>query len=161
MLTDGEQTVPVSRERLWDLLMDPTFLSAVIPGCGELEQLDAHRYKGVLSARIGPIESQFATDLTISDAEFPDRFRLNVMGQGAGSFVSSDVQIELIDHDDNVTRLLYRGKTSVGGRLAAIGQRLIETAAKNLVKKGFDDLRKRVEVEVENSAWRPISGDDV
>lgn len=145
MYVEGEQTIPIGVEQLWHLLMDPEFLAVVIPGCGELEQIDDHRYKGVVSARLGPIESRFKTDFTLGGADFPNRFQLCIMGQGAGGFVTSDLQFDLIGRNDDSTLLQYRGETTVGGKLAAIGQRLIEAAARSMIKKGFDDLRGHVE----------------
>lgn len=147
MIFEGEQYLPVSEKRLWHLLMDPGVLAVVIPGCSELEQTDAREYSGTISAKIGPIESRFETDFTISDIEFPNRFRLHVMGQGGAGFVTFDVQINLIGQDEESTLLRYSADADVGGRLAAVGQRLIKAAAGTMIKKGFNNLRSRVEEE--------------
>ncbi len=144
MKIDGSMIVSAPREKLWQLLQEPEFLQEVMPGCKKLEQTGEDEYIGVVSARIGPIASQYTTKFSILNKRAPESYRLHLEGEGKGGFVRADIQIALSEAEDG-TQLGYSGEVMIGGTVARIGQRVIDSASKMLINQGFKALRKKVE----------------
>ena len=143
----GEEQLDGNPEQIWDLLQDPDTLASIMPGCEELTQTGEDEYNGVIKAKIGPVSSQYKAGFRIEDKMPPDSYRLLVDGQGPGGFVKGDVKIELQGNDKG-TMLQYSGTATVGGKIASIGQRLVESGAKIIIRQGFKALKKEVEKKV-------------
>ena len=143
----GEQQLEGTPEQIYNLLQDPDTLASIMPGCEELTQAGEDQYKGVIKAKIGPVSSQYKAGFKIKDKEPPNSYRLLVDGQGPGGFVKADVKIELKGNDEG-TMLHYSGTANVGGKIASIGQRLVESGAKIIIKQGFKALKKEVSKKV-------------
>lgn len=143
----GEQQLEGNPEQIWDLLQDPETLASIMPGCEELILQGEDQYKGVIKAKIGPVSSTYNAEFKLEDKNPPSSYRLLVEGQGPGGFVRGDVKIELEGNDEG-TMLHYSGTANVGGKIASIGQRLVESGAKIIIKQGFKALKKEVEKKV-------------
>ena len=143
----GEQQLEGNPEQIWELLQDPETLASIMPGCEELIQNGEDQYKGVIKAKIGPVSSTYNAGFKIEDKDPPASYRLLVEGQGPGGFVKGDVKIELAGNDAG-TMLHYSGTANVGGKIASIGQRLVESGAKIIIKQGFKALKKEVSKKV-------------
>ena len=143
----GEQQLEGTPEQIWDLLQDPDTLASIMPGCEELVQEAEDQYKGVIKAKIGPVSSQYKASFKLEDKIPPSSYRLLLDGQGPGGFVKGDVKIELEGNDEG-TMLHYSGTATVGGKIASIGQRLVESGAKIIIKQGFKALKKEVSKKV-------------
>lgn len=144
MKLEGAYTLPGRPDELFDLLQDPDVLVSAIPGCEKFEQLEENAYKGVIEAKLGPVQSVYTTTFKVSDLNPPTSYRLHMEGQGPGGFVNADVLMELEEEDDSHSTLRYSGDAQVGGKIARIGQRLVQAGAGVIIKKGFNDLRKRI-----------------
>ena len=118
-----------------------------MPGCEELTQTGEDQFKGVIKAKIGPVSSQYKAGFKLEDKTPPESYRLIVDGQGPGGFVKGDVKIELEGNDEG-TMLHYSGTATVGGKIASIGQRLVESGAKIIIRQGFKALKKEVTKKV-------------
>ena len=151
MKLDGERTLPGTPEQLWTMLLDPDVLVAAIPGCEKLDKVGEDHYEGVIMAKVGSIQSQYKTTFKIADKNPPHSYRLNVQGQGSAGFVKADVLMEL-SPDAGGTRMHYSGDANVGGRIAQVGQRMINATAETMTEKGFDNLHERVQREVDGVA---------
>ncbi len=143
----GEQQLSGKPEQVFQLLQDPETLAAIMPGCDELVRIAEDEYEGTIKAKIGPISSVYKAKFKISEKDAPNSYNLNIDGQGPGGFVNGATRIELVGNDDG-TLLRYTGSANVGGKIASIGQRLVESGAKIIIKQGFKALKKEVEAKV-------------
>lgn len=150
MKLEGERHLPGSPEQLWTLLLDPDVLVSAIPGCETLDRIAEDQYEGLITAKVGSIQSQYKTTFKIEDKNPPRSYRLDVQGQGSAGFVKADVQMELTPAEDG-TRMRYSGDANVGGRIAQVGQRMINATAETMTEKGFDNLHERVKQEVDGT----------
>jgi len=160
MKLDGERTLPGTPEQIWTMLLDPDVLVSAIPGCEKLEKVGADHYEGIIMAKVGSIQSQYKTTFKIADKQPPHSYRLNVQGQGSAGFVKADVTMELSPADGG-TRMRYSGDANVGGRIAQVGQRMINATAETMTEQGFDNLHERVRQEVDGAAESTGSGSAV
>ena len=143
----GEQQLSGTPDQIWELLLDPETLAAIMPGCESLELIEEDHYKGEIKAKIGPVSSQYNSNFRISDKNPPESYSLHIEGQGPGGFVNGDVAILLTANEDG-TLMTYEGTATVGGKIASIGQRLVEAGARLIIKQGFKALKKEVEDKI-------------
>ena len=143
----GDQQLAGTPEKVFALLQDPDVLASIMPGCDELKLTAEDEYEGTIKAKLGPISSTYKTRFILSDKNPPHSYHLRIDGQGPGGFVTGDTLIELVENDEG-TMLNYTGKATVGGRIASIGQRLIESGAKIIIKQGFKALKKEIDSKV-------------
>lgn len=147
MKLEGERKLPGKPERVWELLQDPDVLVSAIPGCERLEKKSEDHYTGVIEAKVGSIESKYNASFKLHDKNPPQSYRLKVQGQGSAGFVNGDVLMELSEADGG-TRIRWDGDAQVGGRIAQIGQRMVQATATTMTDKGFNNLRERIQQEV-------------
>ena len=143
----GEQQLSGTPEQIYNLLQDPEILASIMPGCDELIMVGEDVYEGTIKAKLGPVSSRYKAKFKISDKNPPNGYSLHIDGQGPGGFVTGNTHIELSGNDEG-TLLKYTGTASVGGKIASIGQRLVESGAKIIIKQGFKALKKEVESKV-------------
>ncbi len=148
MKIEGTHTFTASREVVWPLLLNPEVLASVLPGCEELEQVGEHEYKGVLQIRIGPIQGKFHGVVTLSEINAPEGFQLSVDGKGAPGFIKGSGKLELAA-DNGSTVLQYAGDAHVGGRIASVGQRLLDTSARAIVRQSLEGLDLQVQAQTQ------------
>ena len=136
----GEYTFDGPREEVWALVRDPEVLGSALPGTQELEQIGENEYAGKMHVRIGPVSGVFAGKIVVSDEVPPESYTLAVEGRGAPGFANGTGKVKLLDAEEGKTLMQYEGEMQVGGRLANVGQRLIDTASKSMVGQGLDSL---------------------
>lgn len=139
----GEYLFEGPRDVVWEALMDPDVLCSVLPGCEKLERVGEDEYEGALEIKIGPVQGAFKGKVKLSDIVEPDSYTMRVDGQGASGFVNATGHLELRP-EDGQTHVDYEGDAQVGGRLAAVGQRLVESSAKAIIKQSLDGLNEAV-----------------
>ncbi len=144
----GEYTFNAPREVVWDSIMDPEVLANILPGCDRLEKVSEAEYEGVLNVRIGPVQGRFNGKVLLSDMNKPESFHMDIDGKGAAGFIKGggDARLDVID--DN-TVLTYSGEAQVGGRIASVGQRLIDTSAKSIVRQALESLDRIIQVKLQ------------
>jgi len=150
MKIDGSIEVAAEQQGWWDLLQDPEFLKEIMPGCKEMRKISEDEFEGSIGAKVGAIASQYTARFTVHDMNPPHSYSLKMEGKGKGGFVSGDTKVELLPVE-NGTELRYEGEVSMGGTIARIGQRLVDAAAKMLLKQGFNALKKKVEERTRDS----------
>jgi carbon monoxide dehydrogenase subunit G len=136
----GEYHLPVSVAEAWRGLNDPEVLRASIAGCSQLERVSEHEFLAVMTARVGPIAVNFRGRVQLLDL-VPERsytLQAQAMG-GAAGFGNMTARIELAPEGAQATGLKYSASAEVGGKLASVGQRLIQSVA----KKQADDFFAR------------------
>ena len=140
----GEQLVPASQADTWAALNDPEVLKACVPGCESMERVSDSEYVMLMTARIGPVAAKFKGKMTVSDSNPPNSYRIAFEGQGGvAGFGRGGAQVQLAPEGDG-TRLTYQVKASVGGKLAQIGSRLVDAAARKLADDFFTAFNDKV-----------------
>jgi carbon monoxide dehydrogenase subunit G len=160
MEMSNTRIVPAPRDRVWRALNDPDTLKASVPGCESLERVDGDSYRATVAAKVGPVSARFVGKLTLLDIDVPNGYRLKFEGQGgAAGFANGEAKVTLTDAPDNQTSLSYAVKAQVGGKLAQIGNRLVDGAAAKLADDFFarfiDSLSKPPVAELATHAPAP------
>lgn len=144
MRIEGEYTFDGSREAVWEILRDPEVLASALPGTQSLEQVSDNEYQGEMNVRIGPVGGLFSGQVLISDEVPPESLTMTVEGKGKPGFVKGTGSVQLTSQEDNKTLMQYEGDMEVGGRLASVGQRMMDSVSKSLMKQGLDSLNQAV-----------------
>jgi len=145
MKLQGTHHIAVPRERLFEALLDPEVLARTMPGCESLERTGDHSFKGALKVAIGPVKGKFQGTLELSDVEPPNGYHMTLKGQGPSGFMKGEGDISLEPGEAGGTDLSYSVDAQVGGRMAAVGQRLMESSAKVVAQQGLEGLAAQVE----------------
>jgi hypothetical protein len=148
MKVEGEYVFDGPREQVWEIVRDPEVLSSALPGTQSLEQVGENEYAGKMHVRIGPVSGVFAGKITVSDEVPPESYTLTVEGKGAPGFAQGTGQVELIEHEEGKTLMLYDGEMQVGGRIAGVGQRLIDTASRSMIGQGLESLNNALQARM-------------
>ncbi|MFT3697028.1 MAG: carbon monoxide dehydrogenase subunit G [Kofleriaceae bacterium] len=141
----GEYVFDAGVQDVWDALFDPQVLAAVMPGCEKLELDDKGSFIGELKVKVGPIQGKFSGKVDLSDKVEPKSYKMVVDGRGAQGFVKATASIELFPEGDK-TRIKYDSDAQVGGKIASVGQRLVETSAKAIVKESLEGLSENIKI---------------
>lgn len=157
MKLESSRQLPVSQEQAWQALNDLEVLKRCIPGCESLVQNSEGALEAVVVMRIGPVGARFGGKVTLEDVKAPSSYRLVFAGQGgAAGFAKGEARVELIPLGPSATELRYTSEAAVGGKLAQVGSRLIESSAKKLAEEFFtrfeESLAPPAEAEAEAAA---------
>jgi uncharacterized protein len=147
----GEYTFDAPRDLVWTALQDPNILGSVLPGGQGFEAVSENEYKGVLSVRVGPVNGTFNGKITLSDVNPPISYKIQVEGNGAQGYVNGTGGLTLTAQGDQ-THMVYQGDAQVGGRIASVGQRLIDASAKSIIRQALEGLNAYLKVEVQKQA---------
>jgi len=150
MRIEGTYTFNASREAVWQALMDPDVLSKALPGAEKMEQVGENQYEAVLDVRVGPVQGKFDGEIELSDIQEPERYHMRVDGQGSAGFVNAQGDVVLSDVDEG-TLMTYNGEAQVGGRIAGVGQRLIDSTAKSLTRQGLESIDRQIQAGLTSS----------
>jgi carbon monoxide dehydrogenase subunit G len=135
----GSYTLPVARERAYELLQDPEILARCMPGTDHLARIGPDEYEMKMKVVMSAVQGLFAGKVRITDQKPPEQFRLIVEGSGKVGFMRGDGLLTLV-HADSGTEVHYEGEVHVGGVIAGVGQRLLDTTAKIVIRKFFEKL---------------------
>jgi hypothetical protein len=139
MKMSGEQVIPAPQARVWEALNDPEILRQSIPGCQEMVKRSPTEFSAKVTAKVGPVKANFAGDVTLSQLDPPNSYVISGQGTGgAAGFAEGGAAVRLEDAGGQ-TRLVYDVDAKVGGKLAQIGSRLIDSTARRMA----DDFFKR------------------
>jgi hypothetical protein len=140
----GMERIEAPREKVWAALNDPGILMQCIPGCESIEKVSGTEMNAKVTLRVGPIKASFAGKVTLSDLDPPNGYQIS--GEGAGGvagFAKGGATVRL--HDDGASTILnYDVKAQVGGKLAQLGARLIDSTAKKLAAEFFTKFAQAV-----------------
>jgi carbon monoxide dehydrogenase subunit G len=133
----GEVQIAAPREKVWVALNDPEILRQSIPGCEQIAKISDTEMEAVASISLGPVKAKFKGKVLLSDLVPPQSYTLSGEGSGgAAGFAKGEAKVKLTAHGD-ATVLSYTVKASIGGKLAQMGQRLIDGAAKKMADDFF------------------------
>jgi carbon monoxide dehydrogenase subunit G len=129
--------------KVWNSLLDPTVLAKALPGGDALERVDENDYKAAMNVRVGPVQGRFEGKVTLLDVVDHQSYRMKVSGSGSAGFLNGEGLLVFAENPEG-TMLTYNGDVQVGGRIAAVGQRLIESSAKSIIRQGFQALDTQI-----------------
>lgn len=137
----GRQRIEAPRETVWAALNDPEILKRCIPGCQALDKIGNDRMKAIAAIKIGPIGAKFAGEVTLSEIDPPNGYRIDGEGSsGAAGFAKGGAKVRLRDDGPGATLLDYEVSAQVGGKLAQLGGALIDATAKQMAGQFFKKL---------------------
>ena len=146
---EGTRALAVTQQQAWDALNDPAVLKTCIPGCDKVEATGENRYAVGMAVKIGPVSARFNGKITLSDIQPPDSYTIAFDGQGgAAGFGKGSSQVRLSPQAGGPGCVLdYKVQAQVGGKIAQLGQRLIDGVARSMAEdffKRFDGEMQRV-----------------
>jgi len=136
----GSYLVPAARERTYQLLQDPEILAKCMPGTDQLNKVGSDEYEMKMKMAIASIGGLFAGKVRLVDQNPPESFKLMVDGTGKIGFVKGEGVLHLTEQGESSTEVKYEGEVQVGGTIAGVGQRLLDTTSKLIIKKFFEKL---------------------
>jgi uncharacterized protein len=135
----GTSQLPLRPEQAYAFLQDPVVLARCIPGCQGLDRTGEGEYAMRMKMTLASISGHFDGKVKITDPEPPTSFRMAVEGSGKIGFMKGEGRITVAAAEGGST-VHYEGEVQVGGLIANVGQRLIETSAKMVIKRFFDAM---------------------
>lgn len=162
---EGSRKLPVDRQQAWTCLNDPEVLKACIPGCEKMEASGENEYAVGLAVKVGPVAARFAGRVSVTELIAPESYVLLFEGQGGvAGFGKGRAKVVLVEAaeapetpetpetpepaetaDTSACELRYTAHAQVGGRIAQVGQRLIDGVARSMAEEFF----KRLEAELQ------------
>ena len=141
MKLSGSNIILAKRELVWEALNDPDVLKETIPGAQSVMQTNKDEFEAVVEAKVGPVKAKFTGKIKLTDIDPPNGYKISGQGQGgAAGFAKGSAEVNLIDNGDKTTTLNYTVDAQIGGKLAQIGQRLVQSTAISLSEKFFNNL---------------------
>jgi carbon monoxide dehydrogenase subunit G len=138
MQMSDSQRIPASKEKVWAALNDPAVLKQCIPGCQSLEMSSPTEMTATVVIKIGPVKATFGGKVTLSDLDPPNSYRITGEGTGGvAGFAKGGATVKLTAESPDVTVLQYDVDAQIGGKLAQLGGRLIDSTARKLAGEFF------------------------
>lgn len=138
MLIEGEERIEAPIARVWDALNDPEVLQACIPGCESLEKSSDTTLAAVVTLKIGPIKARFAGEVELTNIRPPLSYTISGEGKGGiAGFAKGGADVALAEEAPDLTVLTYTARADVGGKIAQLGNRLIQSTSKKLAGEFF------------------------
>lgn len=144
MKIEGTYTIAAPRERVYDLMRNPEFLQACIPGCEEMVEKGPGLYQAKIVAKIAAFRGTFTGSVQIADEKPPTSYRLVIEGSGGPGHVKGDAIVSLTDAEHG-TRVEVAGDGQVGGMIAGVGQRMLLPAARSMMNQFFGCMKDKIE----------------
>lgn len=148
MKIEGEYLFNGPREDVWFIVRDPEVLATALPGTKSLDKVGENEYAGEMNVRIGPVAGLFSGRLVVSNEVPPESCTLAVDGRGSPGFINGTGNVILYDQGDGTTLMKYDGDVQIGGKLASVGQRLLDTASKSTIRQGLEALNLALQARV-------------
>lgn len=140
----GEERIPAKREIVWSALNSPNVLRKCIPNCEKLEKKSPTEMTATVKIKIGPVSATFKGDITLTNLNPPESYTISAEGQGGiAGFAKGASDVKLTEEGDE-TVLTYSMKAQMGGKLAMLGSRMIDSSSKKLAQQFFTKFNKVV-----------------
>ena len=152
MKLEGEFTFKGSREEVWDLLQDPDVLITALPGAKKMEKTEEDKYEAEMEVKVGPVSGSFSSTIELSDKVEPESYKMIVNGKGKSGFVKGKALISLEEKTENETLMKYAADLQVGGKLASVGQRLLDTVGKSMARQSLESMNAALEHQIDPRA---------
>lgn len=144
MIVEGTYPLAGTPPVIWDLLMDPEVLAKAMPGTKQLVRTAPDRYEGIMGVGIGPITAaEFELTITLSDVNQPHSYTMQIDGKGRFGFTRGVAKVDLAPEGAGSV-MRYNADLQVGGKIAALGQRLLDSVSKLLTRQGLEALNREL-----------------
>jgi uncharacterized protein len=143
MNVEGTHEIRAPRERIFAALIDPQILQTCIPGCESLEKIGENIFTATLKAGVGSIKGKFKGEVRLEDNRPPEHYRIVVDGKGVIGFAKGSANFDL-EEQSGATLIKYSGELHIGGTIAGVGQRMVQSAAKSMAARFFASLEAAV-----------------
>ena len=138
--------IKAPREVVWAAILDPEVLKQCVPGCTEMTGSPEEGFEATVVQKVGPVKATFKGQVALSNRNEPESLTLSGEGKGgAAGFAKGGADVTLTDKGDGITELHYEVEAKVGGKLAQLGSRLIQSTAKKLAAKFFKSFSEEME----------------
>ena len=151
MRLKGSYLLPGTRQQVWDLLNDPVRLSKCLPGCEKLEPDGTDRYKLAVKFGLAAVSGSYSGAVELAEKRPPESLVLRLEGKGVPGFMKGRGTLRLAAKDGE-TEVRYEGEAQVGGLVAAVGQRMLEGAARMIIQQFFDNAAKQLRKAVNSQS---------
>ena len=150
----GDYEFKAPQELVWGMLLDPDVLAMTIAGCEKLERVDENTFQGRLNIKVGPVQGIFQGKVETTNLHPPTSFHMVVNGSGPAGVVRGEGDMTL-ENLQSVTRLRYDGNVHISGRIASVGQRVMDSSAKSIVRQSLQNLEKQIQFRLDPE---PVAG---
>jgi carbon monoxide dehydrogenase subunit G len=149
MNLNGTFTFNGPRAKVWDLLQDPVVLAKALPGTERLMLTSADHYEGVMKVTVGPVTAaKFDVAVSLKDKVPPHRMAMHIEGKGPVGFTRGTASVVLEEAAEGTTLMQYTSDVQVGGRIASVGQRLLESVSKMMMRQALEALQRELAVRL-------------
>ena len=146
MKIEGEHTFDAPRDLVWKTVQDPDVLAKVLPGCEDFHEVGDGEFEGQLKIKVGPVQGKFKGNVELTDLVEPESYKMRVRGKGAPGFVDGQGELRLEDAGAR-TVLHYEVDAKVGGRIASVGQRLLDSSSKVITRQALEGLDAHIRAQ--------------
>ncbi|MEH2482310.1 carbon monoxide dehydrogenase subunit G [Nitrobacteraceae bacterium AZCC 2146] len=147
MIMDGNVRLDAPRSHVWAELNNPEVLKACVPGCEDLQKISENEFRATAKLKVGPVSARFKGRVILSDFDPPQSYKISGEGEGGiAGFAKGNATVRL-EEDGASTLLFYRVDAQIGGKVAQLGQRLIDGAAKKVAEEFFAKFARIVQSE--------------
>ena len=151
MILSGTYEFRAPRQRVWELLQDPEVLAKALPGTERLVLSAEDKFDGVMKVSIGPVTAaKFDVSVTLTEKDPPRRFVMQIDGKGGVGYTRGTATIELDEKSAAETVLRYDSNIQVGGKIAAVGQRLLEQVGRMMSKQALEALEREMNARLDS-----------
>jgi uncharacterized protein len=144
MKIEGTHLFDAPREVVWEMFLDPVVLAKIMPNCQKLEKINDDEYEGKMTIQVGPVQGVFQGKVKLSDLVPPASYRMEIHGRGPAGMVDGEGDVRLEDVEGQ-TLMHYSGDAKVSGRIASVGQRVMDTSARAITKQSLENLDKQIQ----------------
>ncbi|MEJ8571466.1 xanthine dehydrogenase family protein molybdopterin-binding subunit [Microbaculum marinum] len=139
---EDEARVSAPRQAVWDMLLDPQTLRAVVPGAHSIEQVSPTRFRAEVTLGVGPVRGRYRAEIALSDLDAPNALTLSGSAEGGLGTGRGEGRVTLTQTDDGGTLVAYRYEAAIGGKVASVGGRLLDGAARVVIGQFFASLAR-------------------
>lgn len=138
MKLSGSQNIPAPRETVWKGLNDPDILQQCIPGCSKIVTTAPNEFKATVTIKLGPVKANFSGQVSLSELNPPESYRISGKGDGGfAGFATGGASVKLTALSATETQMDYDVDAQIGGKLAMLGSRLVDSTATSLANQFF------------------------
>jgi len=153
MKMQGSYTFEAPLETVWNALFDAEVLARTLPGCEKLER-EGNQFRGDINVKMGPVQGKFQGKVDITDIKERESYTMIVDGRGPAGFGKATAQLR-VQAAGTGTRLDYDSDVTVGGKIASVGQRLIDASSRAIVKQSLEGLNEQIKALAARPAAPP------
>jgi len=155
VIVDGRYTFAAPRETVYALLQDPEVLVKALPGAQALERTGDDQFEGVMTVGVGPVTAgEFSLAVELHDKHPPEGFSMRMESKGAMGFVKGAATIVLTE-EAGETIMVYNADLKIGGKIASVGQRLLDSVSKAMTKQGLEAVNDELQLRLEAADTPP------